>query len=263
MTRSSRAQITRIQGGNIDVAANAPAATGAKPPSPPAPVPTAAPPEESPTSKTPARTTEKASPGSSGNNDVTDEAPAAKDVKPPSPPALTPAAGAIAEEVLAQLTMSTEADGVSVDSNKYWVDVDAKKKKKTNVVVKPGPKPESKDIHWPGYCVEGCGCDVCVAKREEPSKTAMLNLKRVSKKPSTSRVSACLQLLCCNNCCNFCVAAAISELIWTLPIVVHVERWNRRQRSDIWRQMLQGKEARLGRPPKRRSPRAPCVRQSL
>ena len=72
-------------------------------------------------------------------------------------------------------------------SAEYWVDVHAKKKKKTNVVVK-GPKLKADSrtgLHWPGYCVEGCGCDLCVAKREEPSKTAMLNFKRVSNKPST------------------------------------------------------------------------------
>ena len=86
----------------------------------------------------------------------------------------------------ARITMSNEAAGVPEDSKKYWVDVGAKKKKDTNVLVKSGAKPDSRiGLHWPGYCVEGCGCDVCVAKRKEPSKTAMLNLKRVSKKPST------------------------------------------------------------------------------
>ena len=58
ITRSSRAEITRIQGDNTDVAANAPATRGAKPPSPPAPAPEAAPSEESPTRKTRARTGE-------------------------------------------------------------------------------------------------------------------------------------------------------------------------------------------------------------
>ena len=83
--------------------------------------------------------------------------------------------------------MSSEAAGVQAGSETYWVDGDAKKKKNTNVVVNvPKLKPDSRTgLHWLGYCVEGCGCDVCVAKREEPSKTAMLNIKRVSKKPST------------------------------------------------------------------------------
>ena len=45
-TRSIRAKVIRIQGGNTDVAANAPAARGAKPPSPAArPVPEGAPAE--------------------------------------------------------------------------------------------------------------------------------------------------------------------------------------------------------------------------
>ena len=175
----------------------------------------------SPTHKTPVRTPEKVAPASSGNDDVAEEAPVAKHPKPPSPPASRPAAGVVAEEVVAQLaqqaaeiraleaqvdestrkaqvealkeqpkrkaatiTMSTEAGGVSVDSNKYWVDVGAKKN--TNVVAKPGPKPDSRaGLRWPGYCVEGCDYDVCVANREEPIKTGKLNLKRVSKKPST------------------------------------------------------------------------------
>ena len=168
------------------------------------------------------RTGQEASPASSGNHGVADEA-SGNLATPPSPPTPTPP-GAIGEEVVAQLAekeaeiralkaqldestrqaevdkhkeeptkkaatimMSTEADGVPVGSETYWVDVNAKKKKNTNVVVKvPKPKPDSRTgLRWPGYCVEGCGCDVCVAKREEPSKTEMLNLKRVSKKPST------------------------------------------------------------------------------
>jgi hypothetical protein len=39
-----------------------------------------------------------------------------------------------------RVTMSTEAAGVPMGSDKYWVDPDAKKKKETNVVVKV-PKP--------------------------------------------------------------------------------------------------------------------------
>ena len=224
ITRSTRAAITRIQGDNTDVAANAPAAmdTEAKQPSPPAPATGGAPAEVSPTRKTPARTGQEASPASSGNHGVADEA-SEKPTTPPSQPAPTPP-GAIGEEVVAELAqkdaeiralkaqldestgkaqvdkhkekrkkkaatimMSTEADVVLVGSETYWVDANAKKKKNTNVVVKvPKPKPDSRTgLHWPGYCVAGCGCDVCVAKREEPSKTAMHNTKRVSNKPST------------------------------------------------------------------------------
>ena len=182
ITRSSRAAITRIQGGNTDVAANAPAARDAeaKPPSPPAPATGGAPAEVSPTRKTPARTGQEASPASSGNHGVADEA-SGKLAKPPSPPTPTPP-GAIGEEVVAQLAekdaeiralkaqldestrqaevdkhkeepkkkaatimMSTEAAGVPVGSETYWVDVHAKKKKNTNVVVKvPKLKPDSR-----------------------------------------------------------------------------------------------------------------------
>ena len=82
--------------------------------------------------------------------------------------------------------MSTEATGVPEDSNEYLVDIGAKKKKDTIVLLKSGPKPDSRSgLRRPGYCVEGCGRAVCVAKREEPSKTEMLNLKRVSNTPST------------------------------------------------------------------------------
>ena len=156
---------------------------------------------------------------SSGNRGVAHEAP----WKPPSPPTPPAPAGAGAEEVAAHvarqdeeildlqaqlaiekartaadtlaatlnkaaaITMSTEAPGVPVGSANYWVDANGKKKKKTNILLK-GSKPKNDSrtgLHWPGYCVEGCGCDVCVAKLEEPSKTAMLDVKRVSKKPST------------------------------------------------------------------------------
>ena len=84
-----------------------------------------------------------------------------------------------------RVTMPTEAAGVPVGSDKYCVDVDAKKKEKTNVAVKvPKPKADSTTcLHWMGYCVKGCDCDVCVAKRKEPNKTAMHNSKRVPKEP--------------------------------------------------------------------------------
>ena len=218
ITRASRAELTRIHCDNTNVAANAPAARAAraknreKPQSPPALATGGAPAEASPTRETPALT------ASTGNRGVADEASS----KPPSPPAPAPA-GAGAEELAthvaakdaeiielraelalekartaagvvlskldkaAAITMSTEAPGVPVGSANYWVDANGKKKKKTNILLK-GSKPKNDSrtgLHWPGYCVEGCGCDVCVAKLEEPSKTAMLDVKRVSKKPST------------------------------------------------------------------------------
>ena len=130
------------------------------------PVPAAAASEESPTRETPARTGEKASPASSGNAVVADKAPS-------SPPAPAPAAGAIAEKQLplavvpqlagknaeiadlqaqvakpmtkaqvekpmtkaTRVTMSTEAAGVPVCPDKYWVTVDTKKKKKETILV--------------------------------------------------------------------------------------------------------------------------------
>ena len=86
-----------------------------------------------------------------------------------------------------RVTMSSEDAGVPMGADKYWVDAHAKEKKKTNVIVKvPKPKSDSTTgIHWVGYCVGCCGCDVSVAKREEPSETAMHNAKRVPKKPSS------------------------------------------------------------------------------
>ena len=149
-----------------------------------------------------------------GNAVVADKAPVAGGAKPPSPPAPAPAAGAIAEkQAVAQLaernaeiaalfaaqvakpmktaprvTMSTEAADVPVDSPTYWVDTSANKKEETNtkILVNHGPKPKSDSttgFKWVGYCVEGCVCAACVAKRKEPSKTEMHNSKRVSKKP--------------------------------------------------------------------------------
>ena len=172
ITRASRAELKRIQGDNTNVAANAPAARDAratnraKPPSPPAPATGGAPAEASPTRKTPALTAQEAPPASSGNRGVADEAPG----KSPSPPAPTRvdataeahlarqdaqirdlkaqleleearvAAGAVAAtlEKATAIMMSTEAADIPVDSAEYWVDANAKKKKKTNVVVK-GP----------------------------------------------------------------------------------------------------------------------------
>ena len=51
-----------------------------------------------------------------------------------------------------------------------------------------GPKPQADSttgLTWVGFCIEGCVCATCVAKRAEPSKTEMHNSKRVSKKPSS------------------------------------------------------------------------------
>ena len=104
ITRSNRAPINRIKRGNADVAGKAPAARDSKGASSAAPAPEGAPREESPCRETSSLVAEKASPVSSGNDDVADEAPAAKDAKEASLPAPMPAAGAIAEEVGARLT---------------------------------------------------------------------------------------------------------------------------------------------------------------
>jgi hypothetical protein len=93
-----------------------------------------------------------------------------------------------------KITVSTEAANVPANSQAYWIDADGNKEKEPSnkIVVKHKPKPKDKPkadsttgLKWKGYCVEGCGCAKCVEKREEPSKTEMLDpSKRVSKKPS-------------------------------------------------------------------------------
>ena len=103
----------------------------------------------------------------------------------------------VADKEVPKIDMSTEAANVAPDSKDYWIPASGKKEtKKTNtVVVKHKPKGNDKDkdkpkadsttgLQWPGYCVVGCGCSVCVAKRKEPSKTQVHDVKRVSKKPS-------------------------------------------------------------------------------
>ena len=109
-TRSSRAKITRIQRGNTGVAAKAPAARDTKGALTPAPAPAAAAAEVSPSRETPPRTGENASPARSRNDDVADEAPAARDAKGASPPAPAPAAGAIAEEKLSLAVVARLAE---------------------------------------------------------------------------------------------------------------------------------------------------------
>ena len=103
ITRSTRGAITRIQRDNTDVAANASAARDAKAklPSPPGTEKRGAPAEVSHTRKTPARTRQEASPASSGNHGVADEA-SGNLATPPLAPTPTPPA-AIGEEVVAQL----------------------------------------------------------------------------------------------------------------------------------------------------------------
>ena len=116
MTRSNRAEATRIQGGNTDVAANAPVAKGAKPPSSRVPAPAAAPSEGSLTRKTPGRTGEKAPPARSGNAVVADKALVARGAKQPSPTAPAPAVGAIPEKQmpLAVVAQPAEKDAKSL-----------------------------------------------------------------------------------------------------------------------------------------------------
>jgi hypothetical protein len=92
-----------------------------------------------------------------------------------------------------KITVSTEAANVPADSQAYWIDADGNKEKEPSnkIVVKHKPKPKDKPkadsttgLKWKGYCMEGCSCAVCVKKREEPSKTEMLDpSKRVPKKP--------------------------------------------------------------------------------
>jgi hypothetical protein len=134
----------------------------------------------------------------------------------PSPLATAPPAGGTAEEPAtaqraekeaevaalfaahkAKPANSTEAADVAAEAaQKYWVDnsdpksIVIKHGSKIALVLKPKPKPKPQadsrtGLGWVGFCVEGCGCDVCVAKRAEPSKTEMHNSKRVSKKPSS------------------------------------------------------------------------------
>ena len=123
MTRSNRAAISRIQRGNTNVAANAPAATDAraKQPSPPASATGGAPAEVSPTRKTPPPTAQEASPPSSGNHGVADEA-SGKVATPLSPPAPTPP-GAIGEEVVAELAQKD----AEIRALKAQLDVSTKK----------------------------------------------------------------------------------------------------------------------------------------
>ena len=134
----------------------------------------------------------------------------------PSPLATAPPAGGTAEEPAtaqraekeaevaalfaahkAKPANSTEAADVAAEAaQKYWVDnsdpksIVIKHGSKIALVLKAQPKPKPQadsrtGLGWVGFCVEGCGCDVCVAKRAEPSKTEMHNSKRVSKKPSS------------------------------------------------------------------------------
>ena len=93
-----------------------------------------------------------------------------------------------------KITVSTDDANVPPESEDYWIDADGKKEMRTTnkILVKHKPKPKDKPkadsttgLKWKGYCLEGCGCAACVAKREDPSKTEMLDpSKRVSKKPS-------------------------------------------------------------------------------
>ena len=107
-----------------------------------------------------------------------------------------------------KVTISTEVAGVSETSTRYWVDGSGNKSA-NKIAVKSKqakPKPESKDIHWPGYCLVGCSCDARVKKAEEPSKTAMADPSACPRRPSlcegmpaTAVLQQLLQLLrCCS-----------------------------------------------------------------
>ena len=87
-----------------------------------------------------------------------------------------------------RVSISTEAAGVPVGAQEYWVATSANEKKKIVLKLGPKPKPQADSttgLGWVGFCIEGCLCATCVAKRAEPSKTEMHNSKRVSKKPSS------------------------------------------------------------------------------
>ena len=141
--------------------------------------------------------------------------PSSPRAKPPSPPATAPPAGGTAEERAAaaraereaevsalfaaqdasstkkaepRVSISTEAACVPVGAQGYWVATGANEKKKIVLKLGPKPKPQADSttgLKWVGFCIEGCLCATCVAKRAEPSKTEMHNSKRVSKKPSS------------------------------------------------------------------------------
>ena len=119
ITRSGRVEVTRIQGGNTDAAANAPAATGANPPSPHVPVPTAgAIAEKQMPLAVAVQLAEKDAEMAALKAQV--EKPMSK-VQVDKPMKKAP-----------RVTMSSEAAGVHVPVGS---DAHAKKKKRTNVVV--------------------------------------------------------------------------------------------------------------------------------
>ena len=113
----------------------------------------------------------------------------------PSPLATAPPAGGTAEEPAtaeraekeaevaalfaahkAKPANSTEAADVAAEAaQKYWVDTSDPKSivikhgSKIALVLKPKPNPKPQadsrtGLGWVGFCVEGCGCDVCVEK---------------------------------------------------------------------------------------------------
>ena len=97
----------------------------------------------------------------------------------------------------AKNTVSTEVAGVSVNSSKYWMKADGKKTQWQDPLTREELK------IWPGYCLDGCLCHVCVEKCAEPSKVEMQNpLKRAFKKPNLS------SLLSADVCIDFCHGGA-------------------------------------------------------
>jgi hypothetical protein len=150
-----------------------------------------------------------ASPVGGGNKAVADDTLGAKQARPPSPPApATDAAPAedgmpppATKEQLAakdaeihdleqQLanhpaSQQLKADKADPPSPPTQYSVATSENNKIKLTHGPKPKADSTTgLKWVGYCIEGCVCATCVAKRAEPSKTAMLDSKRVSKKPS-------------------------------------------------------------------------------
>ena len=151
-----------------------------------------------------------ASPVGGGNKAVADDTLGAKPAKPPSPPAPAtdaapaedgPPPPATKEQLAAKdaeihdleqqlanhpASQQLKADKADPPSPPTQYSVATSENNKIKLTHGPKPKADSTTgLTWVGYCIEGCVCATCVAKRAEPSKTEMHNSKRVSKEPSS------------------------------------------------------------------------------